>query len=77
MAIVSKIAKDIADASLANNKSVTFHYSVLIHAKELQGVDPIEFCREVGMPESYKAEYRKMIKLAKFIKQRGMKITVR
>ena len=77
MAIVEKIAKDIRDASTENNKSVMFHFSVLMYANELRGLDPVEFCHEVGVPESFKTEFRKMIKLARFITQKGMKITPR
>jgi hypothetical protein len=77
MPIVKQIANDILSASIDNNKSVMFHYSVLLHANELRDVDPIAFCQEVGVPESYKTEFRKMIKLAEFMKQMGMKVTPR
>jgi hypothetical protein len=77
MSIVAQIANDIRSASTHNNKSVMFHYSVLLHANELRGIDPVEFCEEVGVPESYKTEFRKMIKLAEFMKQMGMKVTPR
>ena len=52
-----------------------FLFQVLIHADELDGDDPKEFCRLVGMPESSETEFRKMLKLAKLMEQEGVRLT--
>ena len=74
MDIIERIKRQIADASPDHKKAAMFHYSVLVNASELQGVDPVEFCRDVGVQDSYATEFRKMIKLAELIGHMGMKI---
>ena len=74
MELIPEIRKRIETASGTRDKVATFHFSVLTHAVELRGVDPVEFCRAVGMEDTYKAEFHKMMKLAEFIKKMGMTI---
>ena len=69
------IAKQIRTASSDRSKSGMFHYLVLLHADQLEDVDPREFCREVGMEASYTREFSKMLKVSKIMKQQGMEIT--
>ena len=52
-----------------------FHYQVLINAKLLEDVNPIDFCRAVGVPDSYTVEFQKMLRVAKTIKEHGKSIT--
>jgi hypothetical protein len=77
MDIIEKINRDIKEATRHNQKSVMFHYSVLVNASELSGIDPIDFCRDVGVPDSYGTEFRKMMNLAEFLKSNGLKIVPR
>lgn len=55
-------------------KIAMFHYQVLIHAEELEGVDPVEFCKEIGVPETYATEFRKMLSLGSLMKDLGVTI---
>lgn len=52
-----------------------FHLQVLLHAKQLADVDPVEFCRRVGAMDSYKTEFAKMIKVARLMEEQGLTIT--
>ena len=74
MELIPEIRKRIEAATPTHDKTAMFHYSVLTNAVELRGIDPVEFCRGVGMLDSYAVEFRKMIKLAEVFKQMGMKI---
>ena len=53
-----------------------FHYQVLIHAKQLENMNPTDFCRAVlfGVPDSYTVEFQKMLRVAKTIEAHGKKI---
>lgn len=67
--LIKDIASKIQEAELKKEKSVMFHYQVLKNADELSDYDALEFCRAVGMNDSYTTEFRKMIKLAKLMKR--------
>jgi hypothetical protein len=54
-----------------------FHYQVLLNAETLRGFDAITFCKDVGAPEAYATEFRKMIGLAKLMKEQGTTISVK
>lgn len=69
-----EIRSAISEASAENNKIAMFHYQVLIHARELTGVDSEEFCRAVGVPVSYATEFRKMLGLARLMESQGTRI---
>jgi len=77
MDIIQKIAKDISDAEATRNKVAMLHCSVLIHALELRGIDPHEFCKEVGIADSYATEFSKMLKVAELLQQLGLEIKPR
>lgn len=68
---VRKIVKEIKEAEKGKKKIAMFHFQTLIHADEFQGVDAIQFCRDVGMRDSFATEFRKMIKLSQIIKEEG------
>ena len=70
-----EIAKQIANAALNREKSAMFHLQVLKNARHLRGVNPVEFCRLVGVEDSYKVEFSKMIKLAELMERQGIKLT--
>jgi len=52
-----------------------FHLQVLRHAPELGNIDPVEFCRLTKVPESYATEFRKMISLARLLREKGLAIS--
>ena len=68
-----EIAKQIKNASHDRNKSAMFHFQVLKNAHLLANVEPVEFCRQVGMNDSYVTEFNKMLKVAKIMQQQGIK----
>lgn len=61
-------------AAETKQKMAMFHYQVLKHAHELQGIDPKGFCKELSVPASYAREFEKMIALARVIKQQGERL---
>ena len=69
--VVTEIAEAVHNAEREGNKIAMFHYQILIHADELRGIDAIEFCNEINVPESYKIEYKKMLNLAQLMKEQG------
>lgn len=72
--IVKSIAEAVHKAERENKKIAMFHYQILIHADELRGMDVIQFCKEIEVPESYATEYRKMLSLAALMKEQGATI---
>ena len=69
-----EIARLIRQAERDGNKIAMFHYQVLINANELADVDAHDFCHRVGMKDSFATEFRKMLALAKLMKQLGKSI---
>lgn len=67
-----QIRQALAAASADGQKLATFHYEVLAHAPELGSADAEEFCRAVEVPASYQTEFRKMLALARLIRERGL-----
>lgn len=47
-------------------------YLVIKYADQLKGIDPIEFSEAIGRNHSYATEFRKAIKVAQVIKERGL-----
>ena len=75
--MIEDIATKIRDAAHINQKIAMFHYQVLINADKLGGLDPIDFCKDIGVTNSYATEFRKMLSLAKLMKEEGVKISGR
>ena len=75
--MIEEIARQIQEAALVNKKVAMFHFQVLINAGELEGVDPAQFCRDIGVRPPFATEFRKMIALAKLMNQLGVMITRR
>ena len=69
---IKEIALEIAKAEQEGKKIAMFHFQVLKYADELKHYRAIDFCEDVGVPESYKTEFSKMIKLAEIINERGL-----
>ncbi len=70
-----QIKNAVHSAADSNQKIAMFHYQVLKNASSLQGVDPIGFCKEISVPVTYAAEFRKMIALARLMKEQGFGLT--
>jgi hypothetical protein len=47
---------------------------VLKNADDLKGIDPKAFCKEISVSETYATEFRKMIALARLMKEQGVKL---
>ena len=62
-------------AAGSKQKTAMFHLQILTHADELEGVDPVAFCNELGLTDAYATEFRKMLKLARLMKEQGIRIT--
>ena len=69
--LTEKIAKKIKEAKKNKKKIAMFHFQSLIHVDEFNEVDPTQFCRDVGMRDSFATEFRKMKKLSEIIKEEG------
>lgn len=60
---VKMIAAKIKEAERRKKKIAMFHFQILIHADKFRGVDAVQFCREVGLRDSFATEFRKMLSL--------------
>jgi len=69
-----EIAREIRIAAQERNKIGMFHYQVLINAERLKDANPVDFCRAVGVPDSYYVEFHKMMRVAKTMGEQGKKI---
>lgn len=72
--MIEQIKAAIHSAEGKNQKVAMFHFQVLKNADELSGIDPKGFCKEVSVPESLATEFRKMIALARLMKEQGTKL---
>ncbi|MBW6521841.1 MAG: hypothetical protein K0A99_12675 [Desulfoarculaceae bacterium] len=75
--MIEDIATKIRDAAHINQKIAMFHFQVLINADKLKGLDPMDFCKDIGVTRSYATEFRKMLSLAKLMKEEGVRISGR
>lgn len=74
MTMFEEIRKAIHDAALGNQKIAMFHYQVLKNATALESIDAEAFCQEVGVPKTYQTEFRKMLSLARMLRQQGSRL---
>lgn len=72
--MIEEIRKAVHDAALGNQKIAMFHFQVLKNAAALEGVDPESFCRDIGVPKTYQTEFRKMLGLARVMRQKGVRL---
>ena len=63
------IKKAVHDAAGTNQKIAMFHFQILKHAAELEGVNSVEFCKELAVPATYATEFRKMLSLARVMRE--------
>ena len=72
--MIEEIRKAVHDAALGNQKIAMFHFQVLKNAVALESLDPVSFCRDINVPETYKTEFRKMLSLARIMRQQGVRL---
>ncbi len=69
-----RIRQAIEAAARDQQKMAMFHYQVLSNANVLEATDADEFCRAVGVPKTYQTEFRKMLSLARLMREQGAKL---
>ena len=72
--MIDDIRNAVHAAASSNEKIAMFHFQVLKNAKELEGLNAKDFCKEIGVPASYGTEFTKMISLARLMKERGVRL---
>ena len=72
--MIEQIKATIHGAAGKNQKVAMLHFQVLKNADELAGIDPKGFCKEVSISEKYATEFKKMIALARLMKEQGVRI---
>lgn len=72
--MIEEIKAAVQGAVGGKQKIAMFHFQVLKNAKELEGLNPKAFCKEVGVLESYSTEFTKMISLSRVISEQGMRL---
>jgi len=70
--LIEYIRSEVAHAALSKNKDAVNMYLVVKYADRLKNIDPIEFAGAIGRNDSYATEFRKGLKLAKIIAERGL-----
>jgi hypothetical protein len=75
--MINEIARRVREAAHSGQKIAMFHYLVLVNADKLKGLDAIAFCKDLGVPETYATEVRKMISLARLMKEQGTTISTK
>lgn len=75
--MIDDIKPAVHGAAASKRKVAMFHLQILKHADELEGVDPIAFCKELSVPAPYATEFRKMLNLPRLMKEQGIKLTLR
>ena len=65
----------IHSAAETGQKIAMFHFQVLSNATKLSSTDPVEFCRSVDVPVTFATEFRKMIALARLMREKGVTLT--
>lgn len=66
----SECRQAIGAAAEEGKKLSTFHFLVLSNASMLEAEIPAEFCKAVGVPQGYVAEFTQMIALHRVMRER-------
>lgn len=72
--MIEEIRQAVHNAALGKQKIAMFHFQVLKNAAALEGVDPSSFCKEIGVPNTYKTEFSKMLSLSRIMRQQGVRL---
>lgn len=71
---IKEIKNLLDNAANKRNKIAMFHYLTLKYAQQLKNEDPKEFCRIVGMRESYATEFLKMRALSTLMQEQNLSL---
>ena len=69
-----KIREEIEKASESDERTAMFHFQIFLNASELQDVSARDFCKALGMHETFKTEYTKMLNLRKMLTKQGYSV---
>lgn len=69
--LIQEIKEAVHHAAESSQKLAMFHFQVLRNATSLENVHPVEFCDAIGVPRSYRIEFRKMLSLALVMRQKN------
>ncbi len=69
--LLAHIKSEVAHAALSKNKDAVNMYLVIKYADQLKHIDPVEFASAIGRNDSYATEFRKGLKVAQVIAERG------
>lgn len=72
--MIEEIKRSVHAAAEDNQKIAMFHLQILKNAAELEGMNPEAFCQELGVPITYATEFRKMLGLARLMKEQGLRL---
>lgn len=72
--MIEEIKKAVHDAALGNQKIAMFHFQILKNAAAMENVNTETFCREIGVPDTYKTEFNKMLSLSRVMRQQGVRL---
>ena len=72
--MIEEIRAAVHAAAASDQKIAMFHFQVLRHASELEGLNAKGFCKEVGVPDTYATEFTKMIALSRLMGEQGVKL---
>jgi hypothetical protein len=72
--MIDAIKRAVHDAAGAKHKIAMFHLQVLRNADSLEGMDAEALCRELAVPVTYATEFRKMLSLARLMKEEGIRL---
>jgi hypothetical protein len=75
--MINEIARKVREAANSGHKIAMFHYLVLVNAEKLKSLDAVAFCKDLEVPETYATEFRKMISLARLMKEQGTTISTK
>jgi hypothetical protein len=73
--MIEEMKRAVHAAAGDKHKIATFHLEVLKHAEELEGMNAEGVCKELAVPRTYATEFRKMISVARLMKEQGLKLT--
>jgi hypothetical protein len=73
--LVDDVKAAVHAAAEAKQKLAMFHFQILKNADLLDAVNAEEFCVAIGVPVTYKTEFRQILSLARVIRQQGFRLS--
>jgi hypothetical protein len=72
--MIEDIKRAVHAAAGDKHKIATFHLQVLKNAEALEGMNAEAVCKELAVPRTYATEFRKMLSLARLMKEQGISL---